>query len=123
MVDIVFANEHELKALYETGDFETALEVLRRDAKRAAVTRSEKGAVIIEGKTTVTVPAFPIESLVDATGAGDAYAAGFLFGYTQGMGYEKAGRLGALAASHVIQKIGARPARPLKELAQENGLL
>lgn len=122
-VDLVFANEHELKALYETADFATALEALRSEAKRAAVTRSEKGAIIIEGKTTVEVPAYPIEGLVDATGAGDAYAAGFLFGYTNGKGFEKASRLGALAAAHVIQKIGARPGRPLKELAQENGLM
>lgn len=122
-VDLVFANEHELKALYETADFDTALEALRGEAKRAAVTRSEKGAIILEGATTVAVPAFPIEKLEDATGAGDAYAAGFLFGYTAGLGYEKAGRLGALAASHVIQKIGARPAQSLKVLAQENGLL
>lgn len=122
-VDLVFANEHELKSLYETADFDTALEGLRTEAKRAAVTRSEKGAVIIEGSLTVAVPASPIESLVDATGAGDAYAAGFLFGYTAGMGYEKAGRLGALAASHVIQKIGARPAVPLKELAQQAGVM
>ena len=123
MIDLVFANEHELKALYETADFDTALAALRKDAKKAAVTRSEKGAVIIEGKKTFEIPAFPIETLVDATGAGDAYAAGFLFGYTGGMGYEKAGRLGALAASHVIQKIGARPERSLKTLAQENGLM
>jgi sugar/nucleoside kinase (ribokinase family) len=122
-VDLVFANEHELKSLYETADFDTALEALRLEAKRAAVTRSEKGAVIIEGKTTITVPAVPIEQLVDATGAGDAYAAGFLHGYTAGMGFEKAGQLGALAASHVIQKIGARPAVPLKELAQQAGLV
>jgi sugar/nucleoside kinase (ribokinase family) len=123
MVDLVFANEHELKALYETADFSTALSALRREAKKAAVTRSEKGAIIIEGDKTFEIGAFPIESFVDATGAGDAYAAGFLFGYTAGMGYRKAGELGALAASHVIQKIGARPGRPLKELAQENGLI
>lgn len=122
-VDLVFANEHELKALYETADFDTALAALRHEAKRAAVTRSEKGSVIIEGATTVEAPAFPIEKLEDATGAGDAYAAGFLFGYTTGLGYEKAGRLGSLAASHVIQKIGARPAQSLKALAQQNGLL
>lgn len=122
-VDLVFANEHELKALYETADFDTALAALRAEAKRAAVTRSEKGAIIIDGKKTYEIPAFPIESLVDATGAGDAYAAGFLFGYTKGLGYEKAGKLGALAASHVIQKIGARPECSLKVLAQENGVL
>jgi sugar/nucleoside kinase (ribokinase family) len=122
-VDLVFANEHELKALYETADFATALTALRRDAKKAAITRSEKGAVIIEGDKTFEVAAFPIETLVDATGAGDAYAAGFLFGYTAGMGYKKAGELGALAASHVIQKIGARPEKSLKVQAQENGIL
>jgi len=123
MIDLVFANEHELKALYQTADFDTALAVLRKEAKRAAVTRSEKGAIIVEGAMTIEIPAFPIETLVDATGAGDAYAAGFLFGYTRGMGYEKAGRLGALAASHVIQKIGARPDVPLHELAEQNGLM
>ena len=123
MVDLVFANEHELKSLYETADFDTALAALRGEAKRAAVTRSEKGAVIIEGQLTIAIPAVPIEQLVDATGAGDAYAAGFLYGYTAGMGFEKAGKLGALAASHVIQKIGARPAVPLKELAQQAGLI
>jgi sugar/nucleoside kinase (ribokinase family) len=122
-VDLVFANEHELKALYETADFDTALGLLRAEARRAVVTRSEKGAVIIEGDLTLAVAARPIETLVDATGAGDAYAAGFLFGYTQGLGYARAGELGALAASHVIQKIGARPAVPLRQLAQENGLL
>lgn len=123
MVDLVFANEHELKALYETADFDTALTALRGEAKRAVVTRSEKGAVVVERELTMRAEAFPIESLVDATGAGDAFAAGFLHGYTNGMGYEKAATLGALAASHVIQKIGARPTRPLKELAQEAGLL
>ncbi len=122
-VDLVFANEGELKALYETADFSTALAALRSDVKRAAVTRSEHGAVIIEGDVTIAIPAMPIEQLVDATGAGDAYAAGFLFGYTRGMGFEKAGQLGALAASHVIQKIGARPAEPLLGLAQQAGLL
>jgi adenosine kinase len=122
-VDLVFANEGELKALYETAEFSSALSALRSDVKRAAVTRSEHGAVIIEGDVTIPVPAVPIEQLVDATGAGDAYAAGFLFGYTRGMGFETAGQLGALAASHVIQKIGARPAEPLLGLAQQAGLL
>jgi len=123
VVDLVFANESELTALYETDDFATALSALRLEAKRAALTRSEKGAVIIEGDLTLAIPASPIARLEDATGAGDAFAAGFLHGYTQGMGYEKAGRLGALAASHVIQKIGARPDRSFKAIAQEAGVL
>jgi sugar/nucleoside kinase (ribokinase family) len=122
MIDLLFANEHELKSLYQTADFDTALGLLRREAKRAVVTRSEKGALVVEQARTVTVEAFPIEHLVDATGAGDAFAAGFLHGYTNGMGDEKAARLGALAAAHVIQKIGARPDRPLKDLAAEAGL-
>jgi sugar/nucleoside kinase (ribokinase family) len=123
MVDIVFANEHELKSLYETGDFDSALMALRGEAKRAVITRSEKGAVVIEDRLTIEIPAAPIDRLVDATGAGDAFAAGFLFGYTQGLGYRKAAQLGALAAAHVIQKIGARPDRALKDLAAEAGLL
>lgn len=123
MVDLIFANEHELKSLYQTSDFDSALAVLRKEAKRAVVTRSENGAIVVDKDQTIAVPAHPIETLVDATGAGDAFAAGFLFGYTNGLGYEKAARLGALSASHVIQKIGARPDRPLKELAQEEGLM
>ncbi len=122
-VDLVFANEHELKSLYATADFSCALAALRGEARRAVVTRAEKGAVIVEGDLTVEIPAVPIAALTDATGAGDAYAAGFLFAYSAGMGYEKAGGLGALAASHVIQKIGARPALPLKDLARQAGLL
>lgn len=122
-VDLVFANEHELKSLYQTADFDTALGVLRKEAKRAAVTRSEKGSIIVEGEKTFEIAVHPIERFIDATGAGDAYAAGFLHGYTNGMGYQKAGRLASLAASHVIQKIGPRPARSLKELAQEEGLM
>lgn len=122
-VDLIFANEAELKALYQTADFASALDAARNDVKRAAVTRSEQGAVIIEGSTTVSVPATTIEKLEDATGAGDAFAAGFLFGYTKGLGLEKAGRLGTLAAGHVIQKLGARPAEPLLGLARQAGLI
>lgn len=122
-VDLVFANEHELRSLYETADFDTALAMLRKDAKCAAVTRGEQGSLIISGEKTVQIPIFPIERFVDATGAGDAYAAGFLHGYTKGLGLETAGKLASLAASHVIQKIGARPDRSLRQLAQEHGLL
>jgi sugar/nucleoside kinase (ribokinase family) len=121
-VDLVFANEAELHSLYETSDFDTALTQLRSDIKLGAVTRSEKGCVVVSPEGVIAVPAFPIEQMVDTTGAGDLFAAGFLFGLVRGAGYENAGRLGALAAAEVIQHIGARPRVSLKELAQRHGL-
>jgi adenosine kinase len=121
-VDLVFANEAELHSLYQTSDFDTALAQLRQDAKLAAVTRSEKGCVVASKDGVTAVPAFPIREMVDTTGAGDLFAAGFLFGLVRGAGHENAGRLGALAAAEVIQHIGARPQTSLKELARQNGL-
>ena len=121
-VDLVFANEAELHSLYQTSDFDSALKQLRADTKLGVVTRSEKGCVVASKDGVVAVPAFPIEKLVDTTGAGDLFAAGFLFGLVRNAGYESAGRLGALAAAEVIQHIGARPQRSLKELAEQNGL-
>ena len=121
-VDLVFANEAELHSLYQTSDFDTALKQLRVDAKLGVVTRSEKGCVVVAKDAVSAVPAFPIRNMVDTTGAGDLFAAGFLFGLVRGAGHEKAGRLGALAAAEVIQHIGARPQTSLKELAQANGL-
>jgi sugar/nucleoside kinase (ribokinase family) len=121
-VDLVFANEAELHSLYQTSDFDTALRQLRLDASLGVVTRSEKGCVVASKDGVIAVPAFPIEKMVDTTGAGDLFAAGFLFGLVRGAGYENAGRLGALAAAEVIQHIGARPQVSLKELAQQNGL-
>jgi adenosine kinase len=121
-VDLLLANEAELRALYQTTDFDTALKQLRIDAKLGVVTRSEKGCVVASNEGVIAVPAFPVEKVVDTTGAGDLFAAGFLFGLVRGAGYEKAGRLGALAAAEVIQHIGARPQVSLRELAQQNGL-
>jgi adenosine kinase len=121
-VDLVFANEAELHSLYETADFDTALTQLRSDAKLAVVTRGEKGCVVASKDGVTAVPAFPIDKIVDTTGAGDLFAAGFLFGLVRGVGFEAAGRLGALAAAEVIQHIGARPQTSLKELARQNGL-
>lgn len=121
-VDLVFANEAELHSLYQTSDFDTALTQMRSDAKLAVVTRSEKGCVVTSKDGAIAVPAFGVEKIVDTTGAGDLFAAGFLFGLARGAGFEKAGRLGALAAAEVIQHIGARPQASLKELAQQNGL-
>lgn len=121
-VDIIFANEAELSSLYETDNFDAALGELRKDIKLGIVTRSEKGCVVASSEGVVAVPAHKIEKLVDTTGAGDLFAAGFLFGLVRNVGYENAGKLGALAAAEVIQHIGARPQVSLKELAQKNGL-
>jgi adenosine kinase len=121
-VDLIFANESELHSLYQTSDFETALKQLRQDAKLGVVTRSEKGCVVASKDGVVAVPASPIDKLVDTTGAGDLFAAGFLFGLVRNAGFENAGRLGALAAAEVIQHIGARPQVSLKELAKQQGL-
>jgi sugar/nucleoside kinase (ribokinase family) len=121
-VDLVFANEAELHSLYQTSDFEGALKQLRADTKLGVVTRSEKGCVVASTDGVIAVPAFPIEKMVDTTGAGDLFAAGFLFGLVRGAGHDAAGRLGALAAAEVIQHIGARSQVSLKELAKQNGL-
>jgi sugar/nucleoside kinase (ribokinase family) len=121
-VDLVFANESELKSLYETADFDAAAKALRADAKLAVVTRSEKGCVVVSKNETVTVPAAPIDKLVDATGAGDLFAAGFLFGLARGRDHKTSAQLGALAAAEVIQHIGARPEVSLKDLVRQSGL-
>ena len=122
-VDICFANEHELKSLYQTADFDTALAALRNDCEMAAVTRSEKGSVIIRGDETLQVEPVPVETVVDTTGAGDLYAAGVLFGLTQGYPLAKCGRLGSLAASIVISQIGPRPMVSLRDAAREQGII
>jgi sugar/nucleoside kinase (ribokinase family) len=121
-VDLLFANEAELRSLYQTADFDTAVAALRADARLAIVTRSEKGCVVVSRETIEAVPAFPVERVVDTTGAGDLFAAGFLFGLARRADHRTAARLGALAAAEVIQHLGARPERSLKALAQENGL-
>jgi adenosine kinase len=121
-VDLIFANEAELASLYETPDFDAALGQLGKDIKLGVVTRGEKGCVVTSNDGVIAVPASPIERLVDTTGAGDLFAAGFLFGLVRNAGYENAGKLGAMAAAEVIQHIGARPQVSLKDLASKNGL-
>ncbi|MBS9477287.1 adenosine kinase [Ancylobacter radicis] len=120
-VDLVFANETELMSLYET-DFDAALAALRQDARRAVVTRSEKGALSVAGEDLVAVPAFPVAKVVDTTGAGDLFAAGYLYGFARGFTPEESLKLGALAAAEIISHIGARPEKNLRELALEHGL-
>jgi adenosine kinase len=120
-VDLVFANERELHSLYQTADFDTAVNTIRNDAKLAVVTRSEKGCLVLTREETDAIPASPVERLVDATGAGDLFAAGFLVGLSRGTDNRTAARLGALVAAEVIQHLGARPENSLKDLARENG--
>jgi sugar/nucleoside kinase (ribokinase family) len=122
-VDIVFANRQEVLSLYETEDFDAAVSQLAKDCKLGAVTLSEEGAVIVRGSEKVAVPAIAIEELVDTTGAGDLFAAGFLFGYTNGRSLEDCGKLGCLSAGIVIQQIGPRPAVSLKDAASGAGLI
>ncbi|MCK1545541.1 adenosine kinase [Bradyrhizobium sp. 179] len=121
-VDIVFANEAELHSLYTTSDFDTALKQLRNDVNLGVVTRSEKGCIVVSAEDSVAAPAFPVEKVVDTTGAGDLFAAGFLYGLARNLPYKQCGQLGALAAAEVIQHIGARPQVSLKELAGQRGL-
>jgi sugar/nucleoside kinase (ribokinase family) len=121
-VDLIFANEAELQSLYQTSDFDSALTQLRSDTRLGVVTRSAQGCVVASKDGVVAVPAFPVQRLVDTTGAGDLFAAGFLFGLVRQAGHENAGRLGALAAAEVIQHIGARPQTSLRDLALKNGL-
>jgi sugar/nucleoside kinase (ribokinase family) len=122
-VDLIFANEGELHSLYQTADFNTAVTALRADIGAAVVTRSEKGCLVISPAGTEAVQAFPVDRVVDTTGAGDLFAAGFLSGLARGADDRTCGRLGALAAAEVIQHLGARPERSLRDLARENGLV
>ncbi|MBX3482085.1 adenosine kinase [Phenylobacterium sp.] len=121
-VDLLFANEAELLALYETADFDEACEQLLRHCELAAVTRSEKGSVVLSKGETLHVPAEAIEKVVDTTGAGDQYAAGFLFGLSRGRSLRDCARLGGLAAAEVISHYGPRPQVSLKDLAASRGL-
>jgi sugar/nucleoside kinase (ribokinase family) len=115
-VDILFGNESEITSLYEVDTFEKALEMARKEAKIAALTRSEKGSVVIKGSETHAVPAAPVSKIVDTTGAGDLYASGFLFGFTHGKPLAECARLGGIAAAEVISHVGARPEKALKDL-------
>jgi sugar/nucleoside kinase (ribokinase family) len=122
-LDILFANIHELKSLYETSDEETAFAALKQETVLGVVTRSAEGASIVQNGKVETVSAFPVEQVVDTTGAGDLFAAGFLAGLARGADYQTCGRLGGLAAAEVIQHLGARPQTSLCDLARSEGLL
>ncbi|HEY8615350.1 adenosine kinase [Phenylobacterium sp.] len=120
-VDLLFANEAELTSLFQTDDFDAALEALRPHVKLAAVTRSEQGSVILSQGERLSVAAEPVEKVVDTTGAGDQYAAGFMFGLARGRPLQQCGKLASLAAAEVISHYGPRPSVSLAELAASKG--
>lgn len=122
-VDILFANEQEAKSLFETENFDDVLQAVRRWNGIAAVTRSEKGCVVVRGEDVHVIDAVPVSRVVDTTGAGDQYAAAFLYGFTRDKSLADCGRLGSLAAAEVISHYGARPETSLKVLAMQAGLL
>ncbi|HVW73439.1 MAG TPA: adenosine kinase [Rhizomicrobium sp.] len=122
-VNILFANEDEAKALFEVEDFDGVIAGAKKWGGIAALTRSAKGCVIVEENMTYEIPAAPVSRVIDTTGAGDQFAAGFLYGLTRGKGLADCGRLGALAAAEVISHYGARPEVSLKDLAAKAGLL
>jgi sugar/nucleoside kinase (ribokinase family) len=122
-LDILFANTHELRSLYGTADEDAAVAALREEGVLGVVTRSERGALVVSRGATRAVDAFPVERVVDTTGAGDLFAAGFLAGLARGLDHATCARLGGLAAAEVISHIGARPQASLSDLARENGLV
>ncbi|HSV02241.1 MAG TPA: adenosine kinase [Phenylobacterium sp.] len=120
-VDLLFANESEITALFETASFDRAVEALRPLVSLAAVTRGERGSVVLDRGARLSVAAEPVEKVVDTTGAGDQYAAGFMFGLARGRPLLACGRLGSLAAAEVISHYGPRPQVSLEELAAAKG--
>jgi sugar/nucleoside kinase (ribokinase family) len=122
-IDIVFANESEIKALYETQNFEEAMQAVARDCGLAVLTRSAAGSIAVQGSSVSSAPAYPVETVVDLTGAGDLFAAGFLFAHTREMPLSDCLHIGALAAADVISRVGARPSTRLDHKAQNAGLL
>jgi sugar/nucleoside kinase (ribokinase family) len=122
-IDILFANEEEAKALFQVDVFDDVLQALRPMNMIAALTRSEKGCVVARGAEVHVVDAAPVARVVDTTGAGDQFAAGFLCALTRGRGLADCGRLGALAAAEVISHYGARPETSLGDLAARAGLI
>jgi sugar/nucleoside kinase (ribokinase family) len=117
-VDVLFANEAELTALYETENFDEAVTRVRRIVELAAVTRGAQGSVVVTRDQTIEVPAAPVARVVDTTGAGDLYAAGFLYGLTRTLPLAECARIGGIAAAEIISHYGARPETPLAALIQ-----
>ncbi|MDE2444691.1 MAG: adenosine kinase [Alphaproteobacteria bacterium] len=122
-IDIVFANESEIKSLYKTQNFDGAVQAVAQDCPMAVLTRSEKGSLIVRGAERIDVKAHPVRQVVDVTGAGDLYAAGFLFGHTRGLPLATCASLGSAAAAEIISHTGARPEINLGQHAKALGLI
>ena len=122
-IAVLFANETEILALYETSSFDEAMKHAGRDTRLAVLTRSEKGSVIVSDGTPIIISAEPVRKVVDTTGAGDLYAAGFLYGLAHGYDLDEAGQLGSFAAAEIIGQVGARPEIKLSHLARMRGLI
>ena len=118
-VDILFANENEIKSLYEVESFDAALQAVRGSCEIACLTRSEKGSLIVAGEEVHVIDAERVGAVVDTTGAGDLYASGFLYGWTHGYGLARAGRIASIAAAEAISHVGARPQTSLKALVKQ----
>lgn len=118
-VDILFANEDEICSLYEVDEFDAALQAVRDKCEVAALTRSEKGSVVVAGQEVHVIDAEPVAQVVDTTGAGDLYAAGFLAGYTQGRSLHDCGRMGSIAAAEIVSHMGARAEADLGAMVRE----
>jgi sugar/nucleoside kinase (ribokinase family) len=116
-VDVLFGNVDELLSLYETTDFDEAVAMVRRDCQLAAITRGSAGSVVISADSIIDIPVEPVKHVVDTTGAGDLFAAGFLVGLTSGGSLPECGRMASIAAAEVISHVGARPAVSLRRLA------
>jgi sugar/nucleoside kinase (ribokinase family) len=122
-IDIVFANETEIKSLYRTQNFDGAMRAIQNDCAIAVLTRSADGCVVVKGEEVHSAPAFPVNRVIDVTGAGDLFASGFLYGFTHGKPLPQCAQLGAMAAAEVISHVGARPEVKLQAHATELGLL
>lgn len=121
-IDILFGNEHEICALYETDDFESAVDAVQGKVEIACLTRGAQGSVIVTPDERIEIAAEPVADVVDTTGAGDLYASGFLYGYTNGHDLATSGRLASIAAAEVISHVGARSLVPLHQLASDAGI-
>jgi sugar/nucleoside kinase (ribokinase family) len=122
-IDIVFANESEIKSLYKTQNFDGAMQAISKDCSIAVLTRSAAGCVVVRGNEVYAAPAYPVNKVVDVTGAGDLFAAGFLHGLTSNRSMAECAQLGALAAAEVISHVGARPEINLRTHAKALGFL